>query len=111
VTWVDLSRLRLNTCLVAYLHRCADAIGQGRALPAPAVRPSVYTAPKRHLRDRPTADEVEQLLADYRAGVPRRNLAQRYGISISSLARLVRRRGLRRRRKGFGSGAESRSSS
>lgn len=65
---------------------------------SPAVRPSVYTAPKRHLPDRLTADRVELLLADYRAGVLHRDLAEQYGISISSLARLVRQHGLRRRR-------------
>lgn len=96
---MGLSGLRLNTSLVAYLHRCADATEQGQALPAPAVRPSVYIAPKRHLNDRLTANEVEQLLADYRAGVLRRGLAEQYGISISSLARVVRQHGLRRRRR------------
>ncbi len=99
---MGLSGLRLNTSLVAYLHRCADATEQGQVLSAPAVRPSAYTAPKRHLRDRLAADQVEQLLADYRVGVLRRDLAEQYGISISSLARVVRQHGLRRRhRRGF----------
>jgi len=83
---VGLSALRLNTSLVAYLHRCADATAQGQVLSWPTVRPSVYSALKRHLRDRLAADQVEQLLADYRAGVLRRDLAEQYGISISSLA-------------------------
>jgi hypothetical protein len=79
---VGLSGLRLSTSLVAYLHRCADATEQGQVFSSPTVRPSVYTAPKRHLRDRLTADQVEQ-----------------YGISVRSLARVVRQHGLRRRRR------------
>lgn len=106
LTWPDtrsdvvgLSELKLKTPLVAYLRRCATAAERGEALPAQPTQPSVYTAPKRHLRDRLTADEVEQLLADYRAGILRRDLAEQYGISISSLARIVRRHDTYRRRR------------
>ena len=97
VDLVGLSRQKLNRGAAAHLRRCADAAERDRELPAPQKRPSVYTAPKRHLIDRLSPEQIDQLLADYRAGTSLRpELAKQYGISISTLARLVRRHGLRR---------------
>lgn len=94
---MGLSRLKLNRSLADYLRRCADAAQQGETLPSPPARPSVYTAPKRYLRDRLSSQQIAQLLADYQAGTARRELAQQYDISIKSVARLAKRHGLRQR--------------
>ena len=88
---VGLSRQRLNRGAAAHLRRCAHAAERGEILAPPPTRPTVYTAPKRHLRDRLTPDELDQLIAMYRAGTTRRELAQLFGISMSSVARLLRR--------------------
>jgi len=94
---VDLSRQMLNRGAAAYLRQCADAAQRGEILSVAPTTPTVYTAPKRHLSDRLTAAELDQLVADYRAGVRRRDLAAHYGISMSSVARLLRRRKALRR--------------
>lgn len=73
---MGLSRLKLNGGLADYLRRCADAAQRGETLGSPEVRPSVYTAPKRYLRDRLSSEQVTQLLAGYQAGTPRRELAE-----------------------------------
>jgi hypothetical protein len=100
---VDLSKLKLNRGLAVYLRRCADAAKRGETLSPPPARLSIYTAPKRHLRDRLATDEVEHLVASYLSGVRRRELAERYGLSMSSVARLLRRSGaLPRRTKALG---------
>ena len=94
---MGLSRLKLNRSLADYLRRCAEADQRGETLASPPARPSVYTAPKRYLRDRLSPEQVTQLLAEYQAGRPRRELAEQYDISTKSVARLAKRHGLRRR--------------
>jgi hypothetical protein len=96
-TMRGLSRQRLNRGAAAHLRRCADAAERDQELPAPPKRPTVYTAPKRHLNDRLTAAELDRLLADYKTGGLRRELAEQYGISMSSVARLIRQHGACRR--------------
>lgn len=94
---MGLSGLRLNRSLADYLRRCAEAARRGETLASPPARPSVYTAPKQYLRDRLSSQQIAQLLADYQAGTGRRELAQRYDISVKSVARLAKRHGLRQR--------------
>jgi DNA invertase Pin-like site-specific DNA recombinase len=42
--------------------------------------------------DRLGADELDRLLADWRNGTAKTTLARRYGISLSSVKRILRRR-------------------
>ena len=94
---VGLSRLKLNSSLADYLRRCAAAARRGETLTSPPTTPSVYTAPKRYLRDRLSSEQIAQLLGDYQAGTPRRVLAEQYDISVKSVGRLAKRHGLRLR--------------
>lgn len=50
------------------------------------------------LRDRLTERAVETLIDSYRAGVPSRELAVRYGFSQTAIKRLLRERGVRRKK-------------
>jgi hypothetical protein len=70
-TMRGLSRHRLNRGTAAHLRRCADAAARTQELPAPPRRATVYTAPKRHLVDRLSPEQIDQLLADYRARTSR----------------------------------------
>ena len=94
---VGLGRQKLNRGAAAHLRRCAEAVERGDRLSAPPTRPTVYTAPKRHSHDRLTDDEIDRLIASYRGGAGRSDLAEQFGISVSTIARLLRRRGIRRR--------------
>lgn len=49
------------------------------------------------LADRLSASEIEQLVQRYRFGVKAAHLAREYGISLSSVKRLLRQHGARRR--------------
>jgi hypothetical protein len=99
---VGLSRQKLNRGAAVHLRRFAQAAERGETLPAPPTRPTVYTAPKRHLRDRLTDDQVQRLVATYQSGALRRDLAEQFEISLSSVARVLRQHeALRRRHKGM----------
>ncbi|HSV67497.1 MAG TPA: hypothetical protein VLJ59_16530 [Mycobacteriales bacterium] len=50
--------------------------------------------------DRLTEQEIQALVESYLAGIHADTLAERYGISLSSVRRLLRQRGARRYNKG-----------
>jgi Helix-turn-helix domain len=73
-----------------------------RLLTATPVR-QPKTPPKQHQR-RLRPNELEQLAADYLAGIEARTLAERYGIARQTVFDHVRRKGLRRRYPRLGPG-------
>jgi DNA invertase Pin-like site-specific DNA recombinase len=48
------------------------------------------------VRDRLTDDDVLALLADFLAGTPKRELAERYRVSFSTVKNILRKHGVRR---------------
>jgi DNA invertase Pin-like site-specific DNA recombinase len=48
------------------------------------------------VRDRLTDDDVERLIAEYLAGSPKRELAARYELGLTSVKNLLRKHGVRR---------------
>jgi len=54
------------------------------------------TSRSRRLRDRFTTDERQRMIELFELGATRHAIAAEYGISVRSLARLLRERGVRR---------------
>jgi len=48
------------------------------------------------VRDRLTAEAVERLIAEFLAGTSKRELAERYAVSFSSVKNILRKHGVRR---------------
>jgi hypothetical protein len=61
-----------------------DGVDSGRA-------PRVW-----RVRDRLTDADIEQLIAEFLAGTPKRVLAERYVISIGTVKNILRKHGVRR---------------
>ncbi|MGH3974832.1 MAG: helix-turn-helix domain-containing protein, partial [Pseudonocardiaceae bacterium] len=51
----------------------------------------------RWLRDRFSAEELQAMIDLYRSGTPARMVAERYGVGVRSVKRLLHGRGVRRR--------------
>jgi len=54
------------------------------------------TTPKK-LHDRLSDQKIDELITAFKTGVPKRVLAERYGINIISVKKLLRERGVKRR--------------
>ncbi|WP_214111392.1 hypothetical protein [Acrocarpospora catenulata] len=65
-------------------------------LASPSSRPRVV----QKITDRLTDEEVRKLVESFHAGTPKHVLAQEYGISLSSVKRLLRKQGATRKPTG-----------
>ena len=88
---------RLNPALRRYLR---DWRLRDPDLPLP--QPTVTQGRSRSyaMADRLTEDQIQALVESYLAGTHADTLAERYGISLSSVRRLLRQHGARRHQKG-----------
>jgi uncharacterized protein (DUF433 family) len=59
-------------------------------------RPAVRSVRSMRVRDRLSETDVDEILSQFVAGMTRQALVERYGISLSSVKRLLRRYGVRR---------------
>ena len=55
-----------------------------------SVRTTARTNERRTLQDRLNADDLRRLIVAYHSGTTQRELAERYGISVTSVKRLLR---------------------
>jgi methylphosphotriester-DNA--protein-cysteine methyltransferase len=85
--WVELVRLYSNPpwSPSRWLHLRADALSHRR--------PCTETAPRtpQRVSHRLGSSTLEQIAAEYEAGASKQVLAQRYGVSLSSVKRLLKR--------------------
>ena len=92
VTLAPLAGRKLNPSLVDYLRKCADAHDPNTFKHPPAQDASVYTAPQRRaLTTRLSSSDIDDLITAFQSGMSRPALARRYKISISSVARILKR--------------------
>jgi DNA invertase Pin-like site-specific DNA recombinase len=103
--WVDLiSAYSKRRDLADALVSAATQLRQAQAA-AGASAPSMRSAVS-HRRwrvgDRLNQDDQKQLVATFAAGTPKWKLAERYGISESSVKRLIRREGASKSSSGLG---------
>lgn len=91
---VGLTRFNLNAQLARYLRECPSAHE-----PAPPPNPSLpsYHAPPWRVRDRLSDQDIAQLIAAFKAGTPKHELAKRYGIALRTLKQLLRAHGVKRK--------------
>ena len=66
---------------------------------APALTVSARPVKAWRVRDRLTDDDVQALIADFLAGVIKRELAERYEVSLSTVKNILRKHGARRQLK------------
>jgi DNA invertase Pin-like site-specific DNA recombinase len=86
-----LNRRDLSDSLVSALRGLREAQGQVGE-PVSRVR-STHSRSQWRLGDRLTEADAERLIEAFSMGMSKRKLAVRYGISESSVKRLIRRRG------------------
>lgn len=84
-------RLDLAEALVRAVSQLRSA-QQGADAPRASVRSIGRSEREWRLVDRLSEAEPCQLVADFTSGTPTWNLAEQYGISLSSVKRLIRRR-------------------
>jgi hypothetical protein len=90
---------RLSEQLARYLRERESPTESACVVPIPTVRVSSYRAPAWRVLDRLSEEDVTQLVTAFKTGIPKRVLAERYGIGIKSVKGLLRERGVRRRSK------------
>ncbi|WP_425455217.1 recombinase family protein [Allorhizocola rhizosphaerae] len=90
--WAPPLGRKLNPSLVDYLRKCAARLGsEDLSTPCPPTA-SAYASPQRRaLTTRLGSDDIDDLITAFRSGWSRPALAQRYKISISSVARILKR--------------------
>jgi hypothetical protein len=89
--WVALRGLNLNPGLVVYLRGWVVQGELGDGPPSRSPTNDVVTAGRQwRVRDRLSEAQVRQLVEAFQAGTPKHELAERYGISLSSVKRLLR---------------------
>jgi len=91
---VGLSELNLNAQLVRVLREGSAAVP-----PAP-LNPSDVSYPRHRrwrIRYRFSDDEIAQMAGAFKAGAPKLVLAERYGMNLRSLKKLLREEGVKRR--------------
>jgi hypothetical protein len=106
---IHIKMFRLVDLLMAYskrpdlaldLGKANDQLARGSAEGASSGHQSVRSIGGRGrtdlLEDRLSEDEVRQLVAAFTSGTPKWKLAEQYGISLSSVKRLLRARGVRK---------------
>ena len=88
---MGLTRFKLNAQLARYLQECPPA-------PEPAPDPSLpsYHASPWRVRDRLSDQDIAHLIAAFKAGTPKHELAKRYGIALRTLKKLLRAHGVKR---------------
>jgi hypothetical protein len=92
---VALSELKLNSQLVTYLRRCeagsveADVGAEATSLLGRQHQPWA-------IERRLSKADIQTIVAEFLAGIPKHELARRYSVSLSGLKNLLRRRGIRR---------------
>jgi DNA-binding CsgD family transcriptional regulator len=57
----------------------------------------VYRATKWRLRDRLTEKDIIRLTMAFKTGIATKDLAERYGINVKSVRKLLRKHGVKRR--------------
>jgi hypothetical protein len=78
--------------LIKPLVSVLERIEAGDRTDVPGVQSVVNTEPNRPpVRERLSADDVGQLVRRFRDGTPKRVLVAEYGVSLSSVKRLLRR--------------------
>jgi DNA-binding NarL/FixJ family response regulator len=97
VTLMDLmavysNRRDLADALVSAVQQLRKAQAQTEAS-VQSVRSAPPSTRQWRVGDRLSQDDGEQLVVAFTAGTPKRELAERYGISESSVKRLIRRHG------------------
>jgi hypothetical protein len=96
---VGVMQFRLNEQLARYLRERDTQAESACVAPVSTTRVSSYHAPTWRVRDRLSQEDLDQLVAAFKAGTPKHVLAERYGIGIKSVKGLLRERGVRRRSK------------
>jgi uncharacterized alpha-E superfamily protein len=105
LTCVDLvqaysKRRDLADTLVSAVQQLRKAQAQTEGL-VQSVRSAPLSTRQWRIGDRLSQDDREQLLAAFTAGTSKRKLAERYGISESSVKRLIRQQGASKGSKGL----------
>ena len=93
IIFAQLAGFKLNSELAAWL-RATPYLESGWVKPDQIV---VYRALSKKLHDRLTDEKIDELVTAFKTGVAKHVLAERYGISVSSVKRLLRERGAKRR--------------
>lgn len=98
---VDLLRHYSNRSeLLEQLHKVSvilsNTSGDGSVSPSGAAQAEVGTR-SRWLRHRFTAEDQQAMIDLYRSGAPARVVAERYGIGVRAVKRLLQTHGVRRR--------------
>jgi hypothetical protein len=89
---VHLMGYKWNSQLATYL-RAHPHLENRRFKPKRAV---VYRATKWRLRDRLTEKDIVRLIMAFKTGMAMRDLAERYGINVKSVRKLLREHGVKR---------------
>jgi FixJ family two-component response regulator len=87
-----LNRRDLADALVSGVQQLHKAQAQTEGS-AQSVRSAPLSTRQWRVGDRLGRDDLEQLIAAFTAGTPKREMAERYGISESSVKRLIRQHG------------------
>ena len=93
---VGVRRFKLNTELARYLReQPLQPLAHGQPVPPAPSLPS-YHAARWRVRDRLGEAGVAELVAAFKAGTPKHILAERYGLNLRSVKRLLRTEGVKR---------------
>lgn len=95
-----LNRQDLADSLVSAVRQLRQAQGQGGG-PVHSVQSAPLSARRWRMVDRLCEADIERLIAAFAGGTSKRELAKRYGISESSVKRLVRQHGVSQRSSGL----------
>lgn len=97
--WVGVIRRYSNRSdLLQQLEKVSVILSSAGAPAKPLGRVEVSEGSRsRWLRDRFSAGELQAMIDLYRSGVPARVVAERYGVGVRSIKRLLHSRGVRRR--------------
>jgi hypothetical protein len=83
-----------RTDLLAPLVDVLQRIEEKDRTEEPGVQSTARSTPARPLvRDRLTEDDMDRIVSRFRAGTAKHVLADEYGISLSSVKRLIRKHG------------------
>lgn len=89
-----MAQFKLKTELARYLRDCPE---EGHEQPSQASSSSAYHGPSWRVSDRLSEQDIAHLNAAFKAGTPKRVLAERYGIGLGSAKKLLRVRGVKQR--------------
>jgi hypothetical protein len=86
----------LNPDVARYLHERHHS-GQTGQQPQLALSVYPHHASRRRVRERLSEHTIADLVAAFKAGVPKQVLADRYGINLKSVKQLLREEGVKKR--------------